>query len=258
MFLRNLSMLKKPSIFIFLAIMALFTGNLAISSENELKITINKEGSGDRAEIGMSVSVHYTGKLEDGTVFDSSIPRGQPFTFTLGAGQVIKGWDLGVEGMTIGEKRNLVIPPHLGYGIRGAGATIPPNATLIFDVELLEVKMPITLGEMSPQEFIDAQENGGVVIDIRREEEWKETGIIKGSQTITAFTKNGKIHPDFPKKFFDLIDDADVPILLYCRTGNRTGILAKALIDEVGQTNVSHLSEGIVGWRKQGFPIVDF
>ena len=258
MFSRNLSMLKKPSIFIFLAIMALFTGNLAISSENELKITINKEGSGDRAEIGMSVSVHYTGKLEDGTVFDSSVPRGQPFTFTLGAGQVIKGWDLGVEGMTIGEKRNLVIPPHLGYGIRGAGATIPPNATLIFDVELLEVTMPITLGELSPQEFIEAQENGGVVIDIRREEEWKETGIIKGSQTITAFTKNGKIHPDFPKKFFDLIDDIDVPILLYCRTGNRTGILGKALIDQIGQTNVSHLSEGIVGWKKQGFPIVDF
>ena len=258
MFSRNLSMLKKPSIFIFLAIMALFTGNLAISSENELKITINKEGSGDRAEIGMSVSVHYTGKLEDGTVFDSSVPRGQPFTFTLGAGQVIKGWDLGVEGMTIGEKRNLVIPPHLGYGIRGAGATIPPNATLIFDVELLEVTMPITLGELSPQEFIEAQENGGVVIDIRREEEWKETGIIKGSQTITAFTKNGKIHPDFPKKFFDLIDDIDVPILLYCRTGNRTGILGKALIDQIGQTNVSHLSKGIVGWKKQGFPIVDF
>ena len=258
MFLRNLSMLKKPSIFIFLAIMALFTGNLAISSENELKITINKEGSGDRAEIGMSVSVHYTGKLEDGTVFDSSVPRGQPFTFTLGAGQVIKGWDLGVEGMTIGEKRNLVIPPHLGYGIRGAGATIPPNATLIFDVELLEVTMPITLGELSPQEFIEAQENGGVVIDIRREEEWRETGIIKGSQTITAFTKNGKIHPDFPKKFFDLIDDVDVPILLYCRTGNRTGILGKALIDQVGQTNVSHLSDGIVRWKKQGFPIVDF
>ena len=251
-------MLKNLSLFIFLAIMALFVGNLAVSSENELKITINKEGSGERAEIGMSVSVHYTGKLEDGTVFDSSVPRGQPFTFTLGAGQVIKGWDLGVEGMTIGEKRNLVIPPHLGYGIRGAGATIPPNATLIFDVELLEVTMPITLGELSPQEFIDAQENGGVVIDIRREEEWKETGIIKGSQTITAFTKNGKIHPDFPKKFFDLIDDVDVPILLYCRTGNRTGTLGKALIEQVGQTNVSHLSEGIVGWKKQGFPIVDF
>ena len=251
-------MLKNLSFFVSLAILTLFNGNLAFSSENELKITINQNGSGDSAETGMSVSVHYTGKLEDGTVFDSSIPRGQPFTFTLGAGQVIKGWDLGVEGMKLGEKRSLVIPPHLGYGIRGAGATIPPNATLIFDIELLEVTMPITLRDLSPNDFIDAQENGGIVIDIRREEEWKETGILQGSNTITAFTKDGNIHPDFPKKFFDLINDIDVPILLYCRTGNRTGVLGQALIDQVGQTNVSHLSEGIVGWKKQGHPTVDY
>ena len=251
-------MLKNLSFFVSLAILALFNGNLAFSSEKELKITIEQEGFGDSAEIGMSVSVHYTGKLEDGTEFDSSIPRGQPFTFTLGAGQVIKGWDLGVEGMKIGEKRSLVIPPHLGYGIRGAGATIPPNATLTFDIELLEVTMPITLRDLSPNDFIDAQENGGIVIDIRREEEWKETGILQGSNTITAFTKDGNIHPDFPKKFFDLINDIDVPILLYCRTGNRTGILGQALIDQVGQTNVSHLSEGIVGWKKQGYPTVDY
>ena len=251
-------MLKNLSFFVSIAILALFTGNLAFSSEKELKITIEQEGFGDSAEIGMSVSVHYTGKLEDGTEFDSSIPRGQPFTFTLGAGQVIKGWDLGVEGMKIGEKRSLVIPPHLGYGIRGAGATIPPNATLIFDIELLEVTMPITLRDLSPNDFIDAQENGGIVIDIRREEEWKETGILQGSNMITAFTKDGNIHPDFPKKFFDLINDIDVPILLYCRTGNRTGILGQALIDQVGQTNVSHLSEGIVGWKKQGHPTVDY
>ena len=251
-------MLKNLSFFVSFVILTLFNGNLAFSSENELKITINQNGSGDSAETGMSVSVHYTGKLEDGTVFDSSIPRGQPFTFTLGAGQVIKGWDLGVEGMKLGEKRSLVIPPHLGYGIRGAGATIPPNATLIFDIELLEVTMPITLRDLSPNDFIDAQENGGIVIDIRREEEWKETGILQGSNTITAFTKDGNIHPDFPKKFFDLINDIDVPILLYCRTGNRTGILGQALIDQVGQTNVSHLSEGIVGWKKQGHPTVDY
>ena len=251
-------MLKNLSFFVSLTFLTLFNGNLAFSSENELKITVNQNGSGDSAETGMSVSVHYTGKLEDGTVFDSSIPRGQPFTFTLGAGQVIKGWDLGVEGMKLGEKRSLVIPPHLGYGIRGAGATIPPNATLVFDIELLEVTMPITLRDLSPNDFIDAQENGGIVIDIRRDEEWKETGILQGSNTITAFTKDGNIHPDFPKKFFDLINDIDVPILLYCRTGNRTGILGQALIDQVGQTNVSHLSEGIVGWKKQGYPTVDY
>ena len=118
--------------------------------------------------------------------------------------------------------------------------------------------MQVTRRDLCPSDFIDAQEKGGIVIDIRREEEWKETGILQGSNTITAFTKDGNIHPDFPKKFFDLINDIDVPILLYCRTGNRTGILGQALIDQVGQTNVSHLSEGIVGWKKQGHPTVDY
>ena len=97
-------------------------------------------GSGKMAEPGMNVSVHYTGWLTDGTKFDSSVDRGQPFQFQLGAGQVIKGWDEGVKGMRIGGKRKLNIPPDLGYGANGAGGVIPPNATLVFDFELLDVK----------------------------------------------------------------------------------------------------------------------
>jgi FKBP-type peptidyl-prolyl cis-trans isomerase FkpA len=99
-------------------------------------------GSGKMAEPGMNVSVHYTGWLNDEarTKFDSSHDRSQPFQFQLGAGQVIKGWDEGVKGMRIGGKRKLTIPPDLGYGARGASGIIPPNATLLFDVELLDVK----------------------------------------------------------------------------------------------------------------------
>jgi len=97
-------------------------------------------GNGKMAEPGMNVSVHYTGWLTDGTKFDSSVDRGQPFKFQLGAGQVIAGWDEGVKGMRIGGKRKLTIPPDLGYGARGAGGVIPPNATLVFDVELLDVQ----------------------------------------------------------------------------------------------------------------------
>jgi FKBP-type peptidyl-prolyl cis-trans isomerase len=99
-----------------------------------------KEGTGATATAGKKVSVHYTGWLTNGTKFDSSVDRNKPFEFTLGAGMVIKGWDEGVEGMKVGGKRRLEIPPSLGYGSRGAGGVIPPNATLIFDVELLGVK----------------------------------------------------------------------------------------------------------------------
>lgn len=100
-----------------------------------------KQGTGATASTGKTVSVHYTGWLaKDGKKFDSSVDRGQAFMFQLGAGQVIKGWDEGVSGMKVGGKRQLRIPPELGYGARGAGGVIPPNATLIFDVELLGVK----------------------------------------------------------------------------------------------------------------------
>ncbi len=97
-------------------------------------------GTGAEAVAGKSVTVHYVGMLPDGTVFDASKNHGQPFTFTLGAGQVIKGWDQGVAGMKVGGKRKLIIPPDMAYGSQGAGGVIPPNATLIFEVELLDVK----------------------------------------------------------------------------------------------------------------------
>ena len=97
------------------------------------------EGSGAEAKKGSQVSVHYTGWLMDGTKFDSSKDRNTPFDFPLGAGQVIKGWDEGVAGMKVGGKRKLTIPPSLGYGARGSGRVIPPNATLQFEVELLGV-----------------------------------------------------------------------------------------------------------------------
>ena len=96
-------------------------------------------GSGATAVAGSTVKVHYSGFLTTGEKFDSSRDRGEPFSFPLGAGQVIKGWDEGVAGMKVGGQRQLRIPPQLGYGAAGAGGAIPPNATLIFDVELLEV-----------------------------------------------------------------------------------------------------------------------
>ena len=108
--------------------------------KNGVQVEILKEGTGIEAKNSNVVAVHYTGILENGAKFDSSVDRGIPFEFTLGAGQVIRGWDIGVEGMKAGEKRKLTIPPDLAYGSRGAGGVIPPNATLIFEVELLAIK----------------------------------------------------------------------------------------------------------------------
>ena len=105
-----------------------------------LKYEDVKQGTGDVATSGKTVSVHYTGWLTNGTKFDSSKDRGQPFDFPLGGGRVIKGWDEGVEGMKVGGVRKLTIPPGLGYGSRGAGGVIPPDATLVFEVELLGVR----------------------------------------------------------------------------------------------------------------------
>lgn len=120
------------------------TGNTNMENSNGVKITVVSEGAGEPAKAGDTVSMNYTGRLEDGTVFDSNVlpefNHVEPFMFTLGAGQVIKGWDIGVDGMKVGEKRTLEINPEFAYGSTGAGNVIPPNAKLIFEVELVAIK----------------------------------------------------------------------------------------------------------------------
>lgn len=111
-----------------------------ITTPSGLQYVDLKKGSGREAHAGETAIVHYTGWLTNGTKFDSSKDRDEPFAFRIGAGRVIKGWDEGVEGMHIGGVRKLTIPPQLGYGARGAGNVIPPNATLVFEVELLDLR----------------------------------------------------------------------------------------------------------------------
>ena len=138
--------MNKGLIILILAVAALIVYFMVFQRESSetqsspLKIEILNEGVGPQAQNGDTVLVHYTGTLEDGIKFDSSLDRGKPFSFTLGEGRVIQGWEQGVLGMRTGEKRRLTIAPALAYGETGAGNLIPPNATLIFEVELIGIK----------------------------------------------------------------------------------------------------------------------
>lgn len=123
-----------------IAAVAVSWGSPTMTTQSGLKVEMIKEGTGPQPQPGQTVTVHYTGTLMSGRKFDSSRDRGQPFSFQLGRGQVIKGWDEGLALMKVGSRATLTIPPHLGYGERGAGGVIPPNATLVFDVELLGAK----------------------------------------------------------------------------------------------------------------------
>lgn len=134
----------KKAVWLLVAILVPALSAKRITKGEGLQYEITKAGSGKTAQVGKRVQVHYTGWLNEngkkGKKFDSSRDRGKPFVFALGQGMVIRGWDEGVEGMKVGEKRTLYIPSALGYGARGAGSVIPPNADLIFDVELLDVE----------------------------------------------------------------------------------------------------------------------
>ena len=161
----------------------------------DLKIETVTEGNGAIASTGKRVSVHYKGMLSDGDVFDASRPQDKPFSFEIGAGQVISGWELGVSGMKVGEVRKLTIPPKLGYGARGVGDAIPPNATLVFEIELLDVSEPVTLGQANPEMFKRAQMNGTIIIDIRSEEPRTiNAGPQKISTILASLTTKLTIH----------------------------------------------------------------
>lgn len=212
-----------------------------------------KIGQGIEALPYSVVDVQYTGKLEEGTVFDSSVGRSKPFRFTLGAGQVISGWDMGIQGMKPGGKRVLKIPPELAYGKAGAGDKIPPNATLIFDVELIAVTPP-PFSSIDNTQLTTKLKNGIKLFDIRRLEEWKATGVIDGSIKSTAFDGQGRFQESFVEMLGKNVQP-DEEFALICRTGNRTAALSNWLVTKGGYKNVLNVKDGITSWIKEGNPI---
>ena len=218
-----------------------------------LEINELKKGNGPIAKVGDTVSVHYTGWLLDGSKFDSSVDRNKAFEFELGAGRVIKGWEQGVEGMPVGSKRELIIPPELAYGNRAVGGKIPANSTLKFEVELLAIVQPPYIN-IDNAELKKLLSQGVKIYDIRRAEEWKQTGVVAGSQRLTLFDARGGQNKEFMPTFTQQVSK-DEPVILICRTGNRTKAAAQYFGKQLGYTQVYNVKDGITKWISDGNPV---
>ena len=219
------------------------------------RVQINNIILGEGAEIKnhSKIQVHYTGILQDGTKFDSSYDRGEPFGFQIGLRQVIEGWEIGLMGMKVGGKRTLVIPPELAYGERGAGDLIPPNATLIFDVEIVDVEAP-GYGFVNSSEIQILQEDGYKFIDIRTKKERDHTGVVPGSLEITAFDIYGNFVPEFMKTFRDLVDLDDYTVFI-SNEGEIASILANGFVEQLKATNMYALKGGIQQLIKENYKL---
>jgi peptidylprolyl isomerase len=224
-----------------------------ISFAKELQIINDIEGSGLEIINHSKIEVHYLGKLEDGTKFDSSYDRGEPLSFQIGMKKVIEGWELGLIGMKVGGKRTLFIPSKLGYGQRGAGDLIPPNANLIFDVEIIDVKPPGYKTVLS-SEITELKKLNYTFIDIRIDKERQNTGILEGSIPITAFDEFGKFVPEFMQNLKSNVDLND-NIIFLSNNGDIASILANGFAEQLGVKNMHYLKDGIQGLIKENYQL---
>ena len=214
-----------------------------ITWASDFQIKNNIEGEGSEIVNHSKIKVHYIGKLEDGTKFDSSYDRGEPLNFQIGLRQVIEGWENGLMGMRVGGKRTLIIPPELAYGERGAGNLIPPNSTLVFDIEIIDVQPP-DYSFIMTDEIQTVLKDNYIFIDIRTKKERDFTGIIPGSLEITAFDVYGKFVPEFMKTFQSVVDLND-NIVFVSNEGDIASILANGFAEQLGAKNMNVLKGGI-------------
>ena len=234
----------------FLLIIVCFTQSVMADG---VQINNNIEGDGIEIVKHSKIQVHYTGKLQDGTKFDSSLDRGEPFSFQIGLRQVIEGWEIGLMGMKVGGKRTLIIPSELAYGERGAGDLIPPNATLTFDVEIVAVQDP-GYGLVKATEIRALQEEGYKFIDIRTEKERDHTGVVPGSLEITAFDIYGNFVPEFMKTFRDLVKLDDNTVFI-SNEGEIASILANGFVEQLNASNMYALKGGIQQLIKENYKL---
>ncbi len=221
------------------------------SFSNEVKILRESIGSGLEVKNHSKLSVHYIGKLEDNTVFDSSYDRGQFFNFQIGVRQVIIGWETGLLGMKEGGKRTIFIPYELAYGENDAGSLIPPKSNLIFDIEVIKV-IPPGYKEIDGHQLKLAMTDNFKIIDIRNEHQITNANKIPGAIQIAAFDKNGNFFPDFLEKYKENVQIGE-KVIFVSQKGDVSSILANGFVEQLNQVNIYHLKDGVLGLEKINF-----
>ena len=244
----------------FALILTLSAPVFSIATASELKTTDIKIGEGAEAVTGARIVVHYTGWTLDGKQFDSSRDTDTPYQFTLGAHEVIKGWDIGLQGMRVGGKRELLIPSKLAYGKRGYPGNIAPNSDLKFDVELMDVKFNEYTMVNNKKDNVELEKllaRGVPVIDIRRPAEWQATGVIKGSYLLTAFKKNQGFISYFLRHIKTLVKKTDEFIMISSK-GRRSIYLTQIMSDRKGYTSIFNVQKGMNKYIEHGGAVVQY
>ena len=221
------------------------------SFSTEVQIVNEIVGNGLEVKNHSKVSVHYIGKLEDNTVFDSSYDRGQLFDFQIGVRQVILGWETGLLGMKEGGKRTIFIPYELAYGESGAGSLIPPKSNLIFEIEVIKV-IPPGYKEIDGYQLKLAMTSDFKIIDIRTNDEIINSNKIPGAIQITAFDKNGNFFPDFFDKYKENVQIGE-KVIFVSQNGDISSILANGFVEQLKQINIYHLKDGVSGLENINF-----
>ena len=221
------------------------------SFSTEVQIVNETIGNGLEVKNHSKVSVHYIGKLEDNTVFDSSYDRGQLFDFQIGVRQVILGWETGLLGMKEGGKRTIFIPYELAYGESGAGSLIPPKSNLIFEIEVIKV-IPPGYKEIDGYQLKLAMTSDFKIIDIRNKDEIINSNKIPGAIQITAFDKNGNFFPDFFDKYKENVQIGE-KVVFVSQNGDISSILANGVVEQLKQINIYHLKDGVSGLENINF-----
>ena len=237
----------KKYFLILISLLIFFNLNAA-----EIEIISDKPGDGKKIIYHSWVQIEYTGSFENGEVFDTNVGKNRPLVVQMGMKEVIPGFEQGIIGTTKGTQRKIKIPAELAYGEKGGGDVIPPNTDLIFEFKIVDVLDP-NYRLISSDELITLINKNGVALDIRTEEQWKKTGIIKGSFQETAFSKEGKFNVYLMDKVRALAgaESQNIEIAFISNDGETASILGNAFAEDLGFKNVFVLKGGIKAWIEE-------